>query len=312
MNKPSLRIAFLHEGKAFLPGIKAYTEYFSRMNAECISVNISEDPIPDADVHWHFMGMHTAKKIPGTYLIHEYASASVPPFRKSKDFFKRLLNTKPDLRVFLNKKVEQQLNFSDNIPCCYRDVGIYPEGRKYDGSTEKQYDFIFTGAVTRDMNFENFLSLFTQGKLRDRNILILGRTEPVFRNKFSSFSNIIFHGPVPQEEVIHYLSQSKVAINFKPDIPPYNFQTSTKLLEYLNFGIPVISNRNQWVENFLQESGASIYLLEEDYSNADFQAISGFPYVFPDMKNYLWERQIEKSGLPEIIRKLIEQKGQSY
>lgn len=303
MMKPRLRIAFFHSGKAFLPGIKAYTEYFSRKGIDCISVNKNSDTV-DAKVHWHFMGSHFRKKTPGTFLIHEYASASVPPFNGLKDLIKNTFNTKPDLRVFLNKAVEQKLNFKDNVPAYYRDVGIYKIEKKYNPETNKAYDFIFTGAVTKDMKFEKFLQLFVNGPFRDKNIFILGRTEAGLHKKFSQEKNIIIHPPVPANEVYDYLAKARFAVNYKPDIEPYNFQTSTKLLEYINYKIPVISTRNKWVEDFIEKSGAKIYLLNNDLSDIDFTAIENYKYNFPDMDNYNWDLQIEKSGLPEIIKQI--------
>ena len=179
----------------------------------------------------------------------------------------------------------------------------------YQPEIEKKYDFIQTGAVTADMQFEKLLREFTTGKMKEHNFLILGRTDEKLLRKFSGYTNIVFHPPVEQQEVPRYLSQARFAINFKPDTAPYNFQSSTKLLEYLNFKIPVISSNNQWIRDFKKNSGAGFYLLENDLSNFTMKEITEYEYIFPDMEPYYWNKQIEQSGLIEIIENFRKKKG---
>src|SRR6478736_3865947 len=117
-----MRIAFIHQGLAPLPELEAYTMFFeSRGHQTCICTgNLKPDFEPE--VEWHFMGFGGGRMFPGTKLIHEYASASVPSLASLKDNIKRWFNKTPDFRIYLNPAVRQLLGFTDTIPFGYRDM----------------------------------------------------------------------------------------------------------------------------------------------------------------------------------------------
>ena len=117
-------IAFVHNGKAFLPEIKAYTEFFTSKGIECQVVDQSGLAQIKHDVAWHFMGIDLHKKQEGVFAIHEYTSASMPPAAGFKDFYKRFFSAKPDFRLFLNEYVRRLFAFDDEVPFGFRDMGV--------------------------------------------------------------------------------------------------------------------------------------------------------------------------------------------
>ena len=69
------------------------------------------------------MGIDVCKKnsIP---IIHEYASLSTGMLPKLKNKVKESINSKPNLRIYLNKYVKEGMGFHDDIDYVYRDMGV--------------------------------------------------------------------------------------------------------------------------------------------------------------------------------------------
>ncbi len=61
-----------------------------------------------------------------------------------------------------------------------------------------------------------------------------------------------YHGFLPTEQVKEYIGDANVGINFLPMVGFYN-NSSTKTLEYLIAGLPVISTRNPYCLNIIRE-----------------------------------------------------------
>ncbi len=297
-----MKITFIHTNKAFLPEMDAYRHFFSTCGVETSTGNYDHIAVKP-DVEWHFMGMHRRRKWKDTLVIHEYASASVPPFRVIKDQLKRWTNSTPGFRLFLNRYVQQQLGFNDNVPFGFRDMGLAAGTIGLPpGDIEKHYDFIYTGSVSADMQMGRLLQLFAGGPLQQHTLLLLAREYESLAVQYSRWPNIIFKGPVPQAEVRNWLQQAQFCINYKPVIEPHSHQTSTKLLEYLAAGIPVITTDSPWVRQFQQNYGGSFFYLEEDLSNFTWEHIRGFPYSFPDLSEWSWDNQIRRSGVLEFLQ----------
>ena len=296
-------IAFVHTGKAFLPGMTAYSDYFSRLgvNTSIVLRKNLKDLRPD--VEWHFMGVHSRKTVQGSIVIHEYASASTPPFANLKNKSKRLVNIKPDFRIFLNEYVKQKLGFHDSVPHGYRDLGLNDKFLtapiEFSG-VEKKYDFIYAGATTGDAHFRKMLDHFSQS-LKERSLLILSKNYDRLSKLYETKSNIVFAGPVAQSDVPAYISSARFAINSRPNVEPYNRQTSTKLLEYAACKIPVITSNLAWVHQFQQEYGGRYFYLKDDLTNFTWDNINQFDYAFPDVHEFTWDYQIKKSGVLDFL-----------
>ena len=295
-----MTIAFVHNNKAFLPGLYGYRQFFSKFDIQCEVVTPDELGITHRQVEWYFLGSDISKPKEGIYKIHEYPSASLPPFRKWKDRAKSFVNSQPDFRIFQNEFVRNCLSFHDSIPFGYRDLGIPEEWLSGNPSLNKEFDFIYTGDVSVSRNIGNILNVFTT-RMKERSILILSHRYEDLKQQYKAYGNIIFKGPVQKDQVRDYLLKSKFAVNYIPDIIPFNKQTSTKLLEYVACKIPVITTQYEWVKEFEKKEGGSYYYLEPDLSNFSWEEIAAFSYDFPDLTEWTWEKQIRKSGVLEFL-----------
>ncbi|HUR10504.1 MAG TPA: hypothetical protein VM012_04005, partial [Flavitalea sp.] len=222
-----MHISFTHPSKAFLPEIDAYTRFFEGRG---ITTRIAKFPghLDDGvDVEWYFMGTYFSKKNPGVITIHEYASASVPPFARIKDIVKKALTCRPDFRIYNNAFVKAQFAFSDRIPSGIRDFGI--EKIHPPSENEKVYDFIYIGTVENKRKLNRLFECFASGPLQNKTLRVLSSHYQEIASELKFASNIKFEGPVPQKKVIDYLQKARFGINYIPDRHPYNQQTSAKL-----------------------------------------------------------------------------------
>jgi glycosyltransferase involved in cell wall biosynthesis len=294
-----MQIVFIHRSKAFLPELHAYTRYFNQHGIKTNVITSSKNDIK-ADVEWYFMGIYPKRS--SVVTIHEYASASVPPFALLKDVLKRKVNAAPDFRIFNNEYVQQQLAFRDQIPGGIRDFGIDPTEHTPVASTKKEYDFIYTGSTATHRKMDRLLHCFTKGALRGHSLLILSREYDQLAKKMSSFRNIHFAGPVPQTEVRNYLRKASFGINYIVDEAPFNQQTSAKLVEYAAAGLPVITNSYDWVNTFEQKSGGVFFKIDKEFSNLTWEQVNRFDYKAPDLSGWSWEDQINKSGVMGFLK----------
>jgi glycosyltransferase involved in cell wall biosynthesis len=296
-----MTIAFIHDHLSFLPEIEAYQAFFSQKGYHTVVFDFKawKDHVADIDVEWMMMGTDISKRT-SALRIHDYASSSAPPFMKLKNRFKSTFNTKPDFRLFLNEYVRQSFRFPDTIPYGLRDMGIDP-GLTVGSMVGKKYDFIYTGSVRADRKITNLLNRFVQKDLASKTILILSRDYEYIANEYRNYSNIIFKGPVSQREVAQFIAESRFAINYIPDHEPYNRQTSTKFLEYQQFGIPVITTDYPWLRDFENRYGGNFFRINASLKDLNWEELLSFPFRSGDLSSWSWEKQIEGSAVVEFL-----------
>ena len=296
-------IAFVHSGKAFLPGMEAYSDFFSHRGVDTCMVLKRELRKRQPDIEWHFMGTHFKRDFSSSVIIHEYASASIPPFSGLKDAVKRHLNITPDFRIFLNEYVRDKLRLAGSIPYGFRDLGLRDEFITAPAefkNVNKEYDFVYSGSASGDLKLHKLLNHFKK-VLKEKSILVLSRNYDELAAKYKMQPNIFFNGPVEQRRVPEFLSKARFAINFKPNIEPHNRQTVTKLMEYAACRVPVITSDLAWVREFQQQRGGEYFYLKEDLSNFTWENINRFKYTFPDLTKLTWEHQIRSSGILDFL-----------
>jgi glycosyltransferase involved in cell wall biosynthesis len=297
-------IRFIHNGDAFLPEIGAYQRFFSSKGVatEMVADNRYCDQKPE--VEWHFMGTDFTAKKPGIVKIHEYSSASMPPFAGAKNKFKKHFNTRPDFRLYLNNYVQACLDFDDDVPFGYRDMGIDSADFFPDEIIKaKPYDFVYCGDLSAARNIKSLLAIFANGLMCSQTILIIGRDYKALQAAFGTAANIIFQGPFLHRQIPEVLKQARYAINFIPNKAPFHRQTSTKLLEYLACKIPVVTTDYPWMKNFEKKYGGNYFYLQKDLSNLSWQNIQSFDFSFPDLTSWTWENKILQSGVWEFIQR---------
>lgn len=296
-----IKIVFVHSNKAFLPGIPVYSDFFSRYGISCESVSGSGWQHMKRDVEWLFMGTDRHPRNPGILRIHEYASASLPPFSRQKDWLKKVFNQRPDYRVFQNEYVKDQYRFQDGIPSGFREPCLTPDWLVPELASAKKYDFIYTGSVHRKRRLEQLLDHFC-GPLSNHGLLILGKDYGRLQKQYAPAKNIRFEGPLPYVQVRQKILASRFAINFIPDQLPFSRQVSTKLLEYAACRIPIITTDYEWIRGFEKASGGTYFYLSGDLQNFTWAAVNAFPYQFPDLANYTGEAQIRRSGILPFLQ----------
>jgi glycosyltransferase involved in cell wall biosynthesis len=297
-----MKIAFIHNNRAFLPELSAYRSFFQSENISTCLAEYGKEESSGADVYWYMMGFFPRSFNKKKLIIHEYASASVPPYRKMKDFLKSRINPRPHFRLYLNEYVREQINIHDEIPFGYRDMGVGDIFFNGAGDTVKEYDFIYTGNLSSRRKLKSLLEVFDQGALKRHSILLLGIDEDSLASSYAHCKNILFHEPVPWEEVPVFLARTRFAINFIPDEEPFNAQTPTKFLEYAAMKIPVISTNYFWISEFQERYGGNYFMLKDDYSNLTWERIIHYPYEFPKLQSWRWEERIRASGILEFLR----------
>lgn len=239
-----MKIFFVSSERAILPEIVAYRDFFTKRGWVCENIKYSALKKIKDEYHivWIFMGLNLIRP-KNKIVVHEYSSLSVGRFPKLKNFLKKILNCKPDVRVFQNRDVEKEMNFKDKIPSFYRDMAV-SNGFGIEHSNNKEFDFIYCGAINNERRLDTVLDEFILNKRK--NIVVLGKIPKEYYEKYGSYKNINLVGEVDYSNIPQYLRKSRVGINIIEDKYPYNIQTSTKILEYLSCGLGVYTTCNNW------------------------------------------------------------------
>ncbi len=166
--------------------------------------------------------------------------------------------------------------------------------------SEKEYDFIYTGSALNIRNTNKWLQGFTS-KFPDKRIILVGKHEPAIVEKFNSNPNILFEKPVPISFLPALLAKARFAVNYVPDIYPFNIQPSTKLLEYCAAGCQIISNRYKWVTQFNKEKQAGIFFINEKFDNLSAGTLEEFKFTTPDMSEYNWDNIFKEMQLHRFL-----------
>lgn len=294
------KIAIRVSRNAYLPEIEIYKKYFRGYNFVDF-YNVNEIVGENVDLIWKFMGTDFKKRdVP---IIHEYASLSLPPFAVLKDWVKQNFNVKPDLRVFLNKHIASQYNFSDDVRFCYRDMGVSSSFFCRSVNSYKSYDFVYVGSMSKDRGIFRLLNHLKVDK--KATILLVGQPPDDLYNAYKRYSNIIFSGKVPYDEVPGLAMQAEYAVNYIPDKFPFNMQTSTKLLEYVAMGMKIVTTSYSWVNQFEKTRNMKFFHIREDCSDLDMESLRKYPFQLTNIDDLRWESILDNSGLREAIAELI-------
>ena len=292
-------IGIVRGRKAYLPEVEAYKKFFQEYNFLEVC-NISELAIDSVDLIWMFMGNDFRKHdLP---VVHEYASMSVPPLARCKDYIKSKLNIKPNFRIFLNETIRDNLKFNDEVQYCYRDMGV--DDIFFATSKEKiQYDCVYVGSMSKDRELNLLLDRFKA--LSDRTILMVGEPSVELYRKYKKYSNIVFTGYIYYQDVPKYIMKAQYAINYIPDKFPFNIQTSTKLLEYAALGMNIITTSYKWADEFEKNNGMKFYHINANCMDLDFAEIDRYNFINKNVEKMRWSNILAKSGIRENLKKII-------
>jgi glycosyltransferase involved in cell wall biosynthesis len=298
---PNLRtlITFIQPNKSFLPGLQAYERFLSKINVPFEIIGSEEVATYKTAVEWHFMGKDFRTTRPtDRFIIHEYCSLSIPPFAKAKNIWKKVKNLRPDVRIFSNAQIREEFNFQDGIPSFIREVGVDTQiFHPSDHQTEKKNDFIYVGTVDSSREISRMLDYFTSKHMTQYSVLIVSKEYDQLEKKYKNQRHIRFEGPLPVTEVAERIRSSKYAINYIPEIYPYEMQASTKLLEYAACKVPILTTNGSWIRKFERDLGGNYYYFNDKQPYFHPDDLARFNFSFPDLIQLDWELLILESGI---------------
>ena len=305
------KILYERKPTVYLPEIDAYCAYLTQNYPQVQAydsgtMDAAEIANTSFDAVWKFMGFDRGQAASSCYVIHEYGSLSVPPFARAKNWLKKMVNTPPQQRVFLNARVQNDFGFFDDIPAYLRDMGIDARFfvREKVETRRPEFDFVYCGSLYRDRSVIEFLRFCAYGKTMGK-VLVVGDVTPEDATDLGRSGQVTFTGRIPYHQVPDVLCTARFGLNIIPDIYPYHIQTSTKILEYAAIGLPIISNSYPWVRQFEQERGGRFFYLPKDLNRLTLRDIETFDFATPDVSDLRWSYVIERSGVFDFLSKSI-------
>lgn len=296
-----MKIGIIHHGKAFLPEIVAYKEFFEKNGLEVSEfISPKKNQLQKIDIEWHLMGYHFEIIKTRRFVIHEYISPSVPPFAEVKNLVKKIGNSRPNLRIFGNEKIKEIFNKNDNVPFLFRGVGIGDSFYVNSTYHQQEFDFVYSGSTDKIRNIQFLIEVFIEN-FPKKSLLIIGNPPPNLPLNILKNPRLCFTGKIPYNEVPLWLSKAKYGINFIPDKFPFNAQASLKSLEYCAVGLPVITTDYAWVKKFESERNAKFFKINQDLNNFTESNLLSYNFITPDVSDLRWNNVLTQSGILKFI-----------
>ncbi|MBR8221568.1 glycosyltransferase [Burkholderia ambifaria] len=320
-----MKVFILHPGKANYPEIAAYGRRLRTHGFEVFDGDLDAYArFPDRDVCilWCIMGFYRALP-PARFVIHDYRSLSVGRLAAVKDRVKRVLNVRPDLRIFQNERMRDAMAFRDGVRALLLPMGV-PDwifeaadanadgaarggvhaGANAGAAQTPSGRFCYIGEMSRERGFHKVLAAYRDARRDETDTLVLvGNPEPEIRAAFADTPGIRFVGRVPQPEALRIVRDSEYAVCFFPYHRPHCFQTPTKLLEYASLGKKIVCNDAPSNVRTAHELGIQCHVTGAAIFDELFP-LSRIRATHPDpaaMKSLEWGRVIERSGVLAYI-----------
>ena len=296
-------IHFICNGFSNMSEINAYCAYIHSRGHRTMVHDYSFTVPANSSVVWWFCGHvppREAHRLRRAFQIHEYASASCPPYAWLKDQVKHWTQPQPDYRIFQNGWVRERMGFSDDVPYAIRDMGIgehffeEPSHR-----TTPEFDVVYLGGLSHLLAFIPFLRAIDEAGC---SLLLVGDVPLELEAHLPQY--VTCTGRVPQTQVPHHLRRARFGLNLIPKKAPFQQQTSIRVLEYCAVGLRVISNDYPWVRYFMAQHKASFYLLRDEPSSlaTSFgEALDAYPYEVPDVRAMSWPQLLVTLPLWRVI-----------
>lgn len=279
---------------AYTPEAYAYEKF---LNKHGHSVQLDYELDPNNDLNIYFMGNRPFwKKKEGRAIeIHEYQSLSTPPYAHFKNFTKKIVNKRPNGRIFLNEFVHRDLSFGDNIPYIYRDMGV-DEALFQRPSENPLYDIVYCGSIAG----RNGLIEVLRRLAENYKVVVIGHVSdlelPLLKHE-----NITILGRVERKDLPEIYRNCRFGLNFTPDIYPFNIQTSTKTLEYLASGLGVISNRYYWSENLFRKLKYTPLWIDNNF------LIDNYSHINLDLSHLSWNNILLNCNFENFIMSVVDE-----
>jgi glycosyltransferase involved in cell wall biosynthesis len=294
-----ITVHFVHGARSYLPELAAYQAHIEHLG-HAVQMHTQAHNVPDdAQAVWWICGRvpsAQARRLKGAVQVHEYASASVAPLAWLKDRIKQWQHPVPDFRVFQSDWVRQRMGFGqpDAVPFALRDMGVPDAFLTAQAQQPPEFDLVYLGEMRRLLHFVPLLHTLGRAGL---SLLLVGDVPAALQERLAALGHIQSTGRVPQDQVPAQLLRARAGLNLMPDVLPLAEQTSTKMLEYLALGLPVISNPYAWAQRTAQAHAGRVQLLGLQASAAQWQAaVQGLPLHQTDrqhLQSLRWSQQLQ-------------------
>lgn len=294
-----MEIHFVRGSRSYLPELAAYSSWLAGRGDRAVIHETQESVPADARIVWWIcgrVGRDAVQRLRTAFQVHEYASASVPPAAWIKDRIKHWTHPRPHHRVFQNDWVRRRLGFGESVPFSLRDMGVpraFLDARSQGGI---EFDLAYLGETSRLAAFSRTLRLLDGANLR---LLVVGEVDSRVASLLGSLRNADCTGRVPQEQVPAHLLRARAGLNLVPHRLPFTQQTSTKTLEYLAVGLPVVSNEYPWIRRMASEHPGRVRTVPVTDERAWNNAMADLPAHERDrshLAHFTWQARL--AGLP--------------
>ena len=296
-----ITVHFVHGARSYLPELAAYQAHIQSLG-HAVQMHTQAHTVPDdAQAVWWICGRvpaDQARRFKGAVQVHEYASASVAPLAWLKDRIKQWQHPVPDFRVFQSEWVRQRMGWGDAVhepvPYALRDMGVPASFLTAQALQPPEFDLVYLGEMRRLLHFVPLLQTLGQAGLK---LLLVGDVPPALQERLAKLGHIQSTGRVPQDQVPAQLLRARAGLNLMPDVLPLSEQTSTKMLEYLALGLPVVSNPYAWAQRTARVHAGRVQLLAVQASAAQWQAaMQALPQRQTDRQHLVslgWSHQLQ-------------------
>jgi hypothetical protein len=296
-------IQFIRNGPSYLPEIDAYCAYIQARGHQTMVHDSSHTVPASASVVWWFCGrvpLREAHRLRGAFQIHEYASASIPPYAWAKDQVKHWTQPRPDYRIYQNGWVRERMGFADGVPHALRDMGVAEHFFDAPSPTQApEFDLVYLGEMSRLLAF---IPVLQAKHTAGRSLLLVGEVPAKLHAHLPA--NVTCTGRVDHAQVPRHLRRARFGLNLVPNVTPFHQQTSTKVLEYCAVGLRVVSNAYPWVRYFMAQHKANFYLLNDDapsLATSFGEALDAYPYEVPNVRALAWLQVLDNLPLWRTI-----------
>ncbi|WP_265562403.1 CgeB family protein [Sphingomicrobium arenosum] len=292
-----MQVAITLSPVSYLPEAHAYRQFLSDRGMSARLVESANEIKPE-DVAILFTARDFLRRdLTCHRRIHEYHSLSGGRARLAKDWAKWHLAAPAHGHAFLEGPPHQCYArlIPAALPTYSRPMGIdrdlFDRAR---GSAARDHDLVYCGSLNRPGVAATFERLGKAGF----SILAIGHVPPSWPRPMLERLGVHFTGPRPRDELPGLLATARAGLNITPDTPPFSLQESTKTLEYVAAGLPLVSNRYRWVEDFASTRGLAVQWLDQLHRPADLDSLEP-PQV--DLRARAWPDLLAATGFDRFI-----------
>lgn len=269
----------------------------------------SADRLEDS-VYWFMMGLYP-RRLGDAVIIHDYRSLSVGRLRRTKDRIKRLLNARPDIRIFQNDAIRRAMGFEVGDQTCFLPMGVprsFIQGR--DLAVEPAVDFVYIGSLLAERKCEIMLDSFLSRFRDTRTFDLYGPRNPSLEQRYASHDNIRFLGLFEQELLPATLKQARVGVCYFPMHYPHLLQTPTKLMEYAALGLRILANDHPQSRLTAEQYGIHcLWGATTDMFASVSDSLDWSDNRSADPAPMAWPSVIAASGIDDLLKRVLRRRN---